>query len=155
VCLGVRPDFEGVLRTLRRPFTIKLEMDGNRIEDGLALRQEFREIYYDCPIPGIPCTVLEVLIALARRMEYITWREDLYTAFWFWEMVDNLELNPRHPRVENERIIDTWMARKFSFNGIGSPFPLKKCNVDQTKIEIWYQMQNYMIEMDDIFRQNL
>ena len=43
-------------------------------------------------------------------------------------------------------ILDRWIERKFSRNGKGSPFPLKKPKKDQRKVELWYQMQGYICE---------
>ncbi len=54
-----------------------------------------------------------------------------------------------------DEIIDIWMYRRFDFNGFGGLFPLKwgrlrpgQRKKDQRKVEIWYQMQAYMIEKE-------
>ena len=81
-----------------RKFYALVNHDENRASDGIALRELYlREINYPkyVTIDG-DCSVLEMLIALAERIDYETC--DPYdtngpkyrTTYWFWEMIDNL-----------------------------------------------------------------
>ena len=84
------------INPLRHQTTI--DNDINRADDGKHLRYEFASErsysnYY--PIDNRPCSVLEMLIALAIRInDEIMWNPDYgdKTAAWFWEMIDNLGL---------------------------------------------------------------
>ena len=131
--------------------------DDNRARDGLALRDDFvygEDIYesYLYELREHPCGVLEVLVALAIRIEteYIGDPKEEHPELIFWEMIQNLGLS----RYSNRRfnagaiydILDTWIERRFSSNGEGSIFPLKMTKRDQRKIQIWDQMNEYLLE---------
>ena len=146
-------DFEWVL-----PF------DANRSYDGFVLRYQYDE-YSDLNVEDPTnkhCTVLEALIALAQKMDYILDDEDKgdRTRLWFWEMLDNLGLC----LYSNDRFIDPfgrdlgqlneirhacdiWMSRKFEYDGTGSPFPLRNPHEDQRNIDLIKQMNAYIMEM--------
>src|SRR5690606_2330305 len=83
-------------------FTYIIEMDGNRAEDGIDLRYRFGyERQYDNAMIATylddrPCSVLEMLIALAIRCEeHIMDDPDIgnRTGQWFWNMISNLGLS--------------------------------------------------------------
>lgn len=118
--------------------------DYNRAADGLFLRENL--IGERSNIDG-PCTVLEMLCALAMRMEteYIGDDCDI-----FEELLTNLDLlyfdNGNYDEIKVGDILDTWMGRKFNYDGIGSIFPLDRPSIDQRDIEIWQQMQEYINE---------
>lgn len=131
--------------------------DGNRITDGLELREEYLEetSNRDYLILCGPCSLLEMIIALSRRMEDIFERYDYIS--WFWEMIGNLGLldfddncDIWFPKRYNPNaiysIIYDLLNRKYSRNGDGSLFPMNKSKRDMRKTEIWYQMNNYLIE---------
>lgn len=135
-------------------FTWIIEHDANRAAYGLDLRYEFSPGYYE---GNKPCSVLEMLVALAHGWEHeITYDFHLgdRSAQWFWLMLDNLGLLdvPGDPSFSPTfgKIIGTWLGRQFEFNGFGSPFPLKNPSRDQRKIEIWLQLQDYVIENVEI-----
>ena len=145
-----------------------LDHDKSRAVDGQDLRY-----YFGCEI-GINdyidigrsdwASVLEVLVAFAMRIErQVMGDDDLgdRTATWFWEMMRNLSLakmtNDSFNLDEVNRILDVWLDRKFDSNGRFSPFPLnqggplmgqfcpKNANLDQKTVDLWYQMQTYMM----------
>lgn len=142
-------------------FFFSLDMDENRAMDGLALRDEYFD-YIDLK-QGIfyqDCTVLEVLIALSLRMdqEYIGDPGDPRPDKIFWELIQNLNLDQYDDKNFTARtysqvydILDDWMNRKFDRNGERSIFPLRKSRIDQRKIEIWAQMQQYINENYRVF----
>lgn len=135
-----------IIKSLRRPFIISMDKDENRAKDGLELRRDYERIY-GAPAPHGDCSVLEVLIGLAKRMAWTTsksYDEEEDTVFWFWTLIDNLELSANQER--NEDILMKWMTRKFKTNGKGSPFPLHFCDKNQKNTELWYQMQSYLKE---------
>lgn len=133
--------------------------DDNRVEDGLKLRDIFMR-KHDTFVPDfdkIPCSVLEMMIGLAQRMEDILTdpSKDDRTAEWFWEMVANLELgvftDKNYRQVSRDtdidKILTTFLARTYNRKGEGSLFPLaRNSGKNLPKVEIWYQMQYYLDE---------
>jgi hypothetical protein len=143
----------------QKEFYPNLPNDDNRAEDGKKLREEY---FYgileeDYPVWGTPCTMLEMLIALSQKIEFILSDDDMgdRTSKWFWEMIDNLGLekfSDNDPNIlskthRNNVILDIFHRRAYRRNGEGGLFPLKRHPiVDQRNVEIWYQMQSYIQE---------
>lgn len=129
-----------------------IERDKNRIYDGLNLREKYMGDDADY-IEG-ECSVLEMMIALAQRIDNIMFDPDMGdgTARWFWEMIENLGLenfpDEDFSTKAVDHIIDTFVDRKYDANGHGGLFPLEypDSRIDQRDIEIWYQMQAYLNE---------
>lgn len=121
--------------------------DDNRVMDGLDLRVEFFKSQE--PLTR-PCSVLEVLVALSRRL---AWLAEGSAEGWAWQLLCNLELHPfRDPisqRKEKqvEELLYALIWRTYSPDGTGGFFPLTWPNGDQTQIEIWYQMHAYVKEI--------
>lgn len=142
------------------PFYAKLRMDKNRIGDGLDLRSRYEYETGEMYDEDRPCSVLEVLAALAARGE----KEIMYdpdfgdrTGEWFWEMMVNMGLDAlddwHFDDEEFEEIMTNFLERRYGRDGDGGPFCVKKCdrNVikcdrNMTKIELWYQMNCYFME---------
>lgn len=136
--------------------------DENRALDGLTLREEYLNDIR-CPkyveLNG-ECSVLEMMIALAKRMEYATF--DPYssngvqrgTSYWFWEMIRNLGLLEYSDDeymelggIDDVSIrVRNFLNRAYEFDGDGGLFPLRCPNQDQRDIEIWAQMNAYLEE---------
>ena len=132
-----------------------INRDQNRAEDGLNVRRIFIEETFDRSVSLIfnePCTVLEMLIALANRIEneYIGDPNNPHPEDIFWEILCNLGLDEYYDKVfdvfEVDRILEKWMHRDFNFDGYGSIFPLNDAEFDQRDIEIWSQMNQYLME---------
>lgn len=140
------------------PFLSRISRDRNREDDGLMLREEF------CSEMGLsgdevdqftnerPCSVLEMLIALAIRVdnEWIGDPGEAHPEEFFWEMLVNLGLAKYHNRHFHEFLVENivlkWLDREFEPDGKGSIFPLKHPHRDQRNIEIWSQMLAYVNE---------
>lgn len=133
--------------------------DENRAMDGLALREEYLDVTNYPRYVHIEgeCTVLEMLVALARRIDFEM--SDPYverdsSVHWFWEMIDNLGLSEFTDEnyvdlngiVEVEIILARFLERAYRRNGSGGLFPLMRSSSDQRKVEIWYQMNEYLME---------
>lgn len=143
--------------------------DDNRCADGLALRDRFIEeqnldedhIEVKYWLKG-DCTVFEMMVALAQRIDGITYdlvhHEDKASK-WFYEMLQNLrisrftdnsspyeELTPTQEAEVNEIFCDT-LDRCYTFSGEGSLFPLKRRPPkDMRETEIWYQLMLWLDE---------
>lgn len=130
--------------------------DDNRREDGRDLRLEFIE---ECEIETVDpewmkigCSMLEMMIALSRRLSF---QDDTEARGWFWRLIENLELeectdrnySPNLERVV-DNILDRIIFRTYDFDGHGGLFPLDEPFRDQREVEIWYQMNSYLIEQD-------
>lgn len=141
-------------------FTYILDMDADREADGVALRRRYRSCGGSDIYTG-PCTVLEVLVALAGRMYDILDELDGEdkTPMLFWLMIDNLGLSnysdtafsdyPDRAGLFERRIrkrLHAWLYRHINYNGEGGLFPLRNPRYDQRDIDIWYQANAYMIE---------
>lgn len=146
-----------------RKFVYIIDMDGNRAEDGIDLRYRFAYEYgYDestvvnCLDDG-PCSVLEMMIALAIRCEeHIMDDPDVgdRTVQWFWNMIDNLGLDRMNDVGFDEEytknVIDRFLNREYDENGKGGLFMVKRCVHDLRTVEIWYQMCWYL---DDVLEE--
>ena len=130
-----------------------IDRDDNRAEDGKTLRLDFvRERRYDQPDESwmdLPCSFLEMMIALAQRGSFF---DDRDVDVWFWELVGNLGLHnyTRFHAREFEEVardrIETVIWRKYARSGLGGLFPLSFPDRDQTKIELWAQLTAYIQE---------
>jgi hypothetical protein len=92
------------------------------------------------------------LVALARKAEFET---DLSLRDWFWIFLDNLgiaELSDARRNVSRKvaEVIDILIWRTYRDDGRGGMFPLRRPAQDQTKVELWYQLNEYLVE-NDIF----
>lgn len=137
-----------------------MERDQNRYADGLELRDEyFKDFGEDANIIDSPCSFLEFLIALARRMNYIY--ADIHedrTQDMFWTMLRNAGLDGcddgYHWAVGDdafnedvEYVVDRIINREFDEDGRGGLFPLNNPTTNQRNVEIWYQMNQYLVEV--------
>lgn len=140
-------DIPLLLLLFNRLFEWSVPNDKNRANDGVKLRCSFhREEGIVGEISG-PCNVLEMLIGLAIRCDSdITGEPDVdNSAYWFWQMIGNLGIRDMNLKDVGTRL-NIWMGRKFDKNGFGGLFPIRKTKNDQRKIEIWYQLSEWLGE---------
>lgn len=134
-----------------KEFTWKLERDANRANDGKDLRYQFIR---DTGAPkddlwlSMPCSFLEMLYALAFAAAFEGGGE---SSECFWEMIENIGLIECHDRNRpSEAIVDHMlnkiMDRNYEENGKGGLFPLSHPEKDQRDVELWYQLQAYLLE---------
>jgi len=126
--------------------------DDNRVEDGKALRYAFlHELGLDTVDRDwmeTGCSFLEMLIALSSRCAF---EADGTTQEWFWHFMETLDLaiytdNMQIPHEDVEEILNTVIYRTYRRDGTGGLFPLRHSRRDQKDVEIWYQMNAYLIE---------
>ena len=98
-----------------------------------------------------PCSVLEMLIALAIGCEnYIMYDPDEgdRTDIWFWGMIENLGLDALDDWAFNyeefNAIIRRFLDRKYDKDGYGGPFFIENFERDMRKLELWYQLNYYL-----------
>lgn len=92
-----------------------------------------------------------MLISLSRNVAFLT---DVAVEKWFWHFLEILELADFNDSSEIpidlvEDILNTVVWRTYEPNGSGGLFPLRYAHQDQRKVELWYQMNAYLIENDD------
>jgi len=128
--------------------------DDNRCLDGIELRDEFMHLTrhaYDNEWMLLGCSVLEMLVALSRRLSFEAEGEPRE---WFWHMIKNLELDtfrdPVHDRFREiiDAKLEKFIWRQYDFDGVGGLFPLENPREDQRKVEIWYQLGAYILELE-------
>lgn len=140
-----------------KPYNWFVPNDDNRESDGLELRRDYLYMMgYDNETIEGPCSMLEMLIALAGRInsQMADLRNRDNTARWFWEILANVGLDrftddeyyDNFDGAEVEYILDTIIERVYRRDGRGGLFPLKHPKKDQRKVEIWYQMCSYLME---------
>lgn len=135
-------------------FTFSIPNDINRAKDGVDLRYRFAMKHYDDRILDIldgPCSVLEMMIALAIRCEETIMDDPRYgdrTAQWFWTMTANLGIEYMFDEAFDEKtakdIIYRFLDRNYGPDGKGGLFYIKGCNDDLRNIEIWVQLCWYL-----------
>lgn len=132
-------------------FIPMMDLDFNRVEDGLSLRWRFSNEFRINYNPEDSCSVLEMMIALALRCEeQIMDDPDIgnRTSHWFWLMVRNMglfEFNDNNFNSDDvKNIIDRFINREYDEDGHGGLFTIPDCREDLTKVEIWYQMCWYL-----------
>lgn len=139
------------------PFHYILPMDDNRYADGIDLRYHYsyeqsvdqREMEYY--FGADQCSVLEMMVALARRCENIMDDPDIgnRTPNWFWDMISNLGLitmtDDNYDETYVDEALQRFMDRKYEKNGKGGLFIVRnKKHVDMRQVEIWYQAMWYL-----------
>lgn len=125
--------------------------DDNRAVDGRELRFEWAsqvDVHVDQNWAELGCSFLEMMIGIARRLEFMTEADSTY---WFWHLVGNLGLLGHNDRsaflvkdVDNRT--SAVIQRTYDCHGNGGLFPLRRTDEDQRKVEIWRQLNMYLIE---------
>lgn len=143
----------------KRKFYWSVPNDDNRADDGLMLRTTYiNDTYYmryKYHLDG-DCTVLEMLVALAIRINDIMFEpeEGDNIGKWFWEMMDNIGLSiytdedwvDLDSTFTIDKCLTEFLDRQYLRNGSRGLFPLKNAKKDQREVEIWYQMHAYLQE---------
>ena len=135
-------------------FEYSIPKDENRAEDGIDLRYRF-VCLQDCEDMLIyldgPCSVLEMMIALAIRCEENIMDDEHVgdrTGQWFWGMIVSLGLGSmtdnRFDIEYTEEVIGRFLDRDYEPDGRGGLFTIKDCNRDLRDVEIWYQLCWYL-----------
>jgi hypothetical protein len=138
-------------------FTYTIRKDQNRAEDGKDLRwrficgQDYPETYNDyLSCLDEPCSVLEMIIAIAIRCEDLM-DDPSYgnrTAQWFWGMIVNLGIGSMTDARYDRRLVDVaiskFLKREYEPDGKGGLFTVRNCEYDLRSVEIWKQMCLYL-----------
>lgn len=143
-------NYSSLLRTMNEISfqVVKHRGDYNRMLDGFCLRQR----YYG-PIALEECSVLEMMVALAKRIDddiLYDYEIGTQTEKWFWMMIDSLGLSGMTDDSFDEntvtRIIYNFMDYNFAPDGKGGLFYVPGYNGDIREMEIWYQMTKFHLD---------
>lgn len=157
---GMCSRYFNLMRILHeRDFYWTVYNDDNRAADGKGLRAIFTTEtgMIETDFVFGPCSVLEMMIALSRRMEddlLYDYRQGDRANLWFFQMINHLNLkdctdeNWSDECIEKaHHAIDILLERSYQNDGKnGGLFPLRYPKRDQRHIEIWFQMQDYVRE---------
>ena len=134
-------------------FVYSIRKDKNRAADGVDLRYRFAigkdEDYILNCLEG-PCSVFEMMVALAQRCESVMDDPKIgdRTGQWFWGMINNLGLGGMNDNRYDEQYVDdvinTFLDREYKSNGKGGLFTIRNCEYDLREVEIWYQLCWYL-----------
>jgi hypothetical protein len=143
----------------QKDFEWTVPNDDNRACEGKNLREEFCDdegIEYIYDAFHDQCSMLEMIIALAYRCEEIMvdQMEHMEMVDWFWRILENVQLDELtddafyalHGPIMVDEISERIINRTYHRNGEGGLFPLKHPKKDQRKVELWYQMNAYLME---------
>lgn len=140
-----------------RQFEWSVPHDDNRLADGLDLRAEYAHdfgVSRDDMMALGPCSFLEVLLGLSRKLAFTAGGK---APGWAWTLLENLGLSrmsdpfTRAKHNRTQEIMDTAIYRRYSPDGQGGFFPLAYSDDDQTTIELWYQMNAFVEELHPEF----
>lgn len=157
----IAANYQKLLRKLySMEYVWELVYDKNRAADGLYLRKIFDAEMGSTGIlqpkmseSPAPCSVLEMLIALARSAENNIMHDPDYgdrSPIWFWEMLENLGLDIyddyNYYESEVDKIMDIFLHRRYATNGVGGAFPVTKPAQNMRQKDLWWQMNAYLEE---------
>lgn len=124
--------------------------DGNRISDIRDMR--FQWLYAvgreSWELDDKPPSALELMIICAQTMSFLCKGlvEDSSVTRWFNEMMWNVEVLIDFNMEDLRWAVEIAIRRKYDYAGNGSFFPLKEPREDQREVEIWSQLNAYIIE---------
>ena len=135
-------------------FTYSFMKDENRADDGINLRRRFAlrfygEEYSDMITQELegPCSVLEMIMALAIRCEETIMDDPAYgnrTTQWFWRMLGNLGLGTMSDNHYDESDVDfiirRFLRREYEPDGKGNIFYIRNYQYDMRREDIWHQL---------------
>ncbi len=134
------------------PFKSVLTLDQNRTLEAFTMREWLFKTEYEGPV-----NCLEILWHLALKLSDQCLCSEKYgdPRDGFWEIWRNLRLDIYDGldftmKSEIEYLLECWMERRYLRDGNGGCFPLFRPKKDQRKVELWYQMSEYLAENDVI-----
>lgn len=139
----------------------ELDFDSNTLDDNRAV--DGRDLLISCSrdlrdrslrsYDFGECSILELFVSLADKMAYEA--EGLVEGMqtlqdWFVEMLNNLGLLLYHNGNWQKRsvvdILRRFNSRRYDSDGFGGAFPLRAPQQNQREVELWYQMNAYLLE---------
>ncbi len=133
-------------------FVWSVAKDGNRAGDGKHLRDDYiLEVgwgdYLDGEWLNEPCSLLEMLIALARRTRIDIMSDfDMNTDDWFWIFIKNLGFYGYDNRCEfSEKFVPLFQKKVVTFGFCATFFEKRAFS----GIDIWQKLQAFLAKNYD------
>lgn len=134
-------------------FVYFIPYDENRAAGGISLRYHYC-LHHDCLdlewcLDG-PCSVLEMMIALAIRCEELLEDPEVgdRTSQWFWNMITNMGLGSMNDTNYNEWLVNDvvtrFLNREYEPDGRGGLFRVRNWDRDMRTAPIWHQLMAYI-----------
>lgn len=129
--------------------------DENRIKDGKRLREKFLDDRHirlrrsDRDWIELGCSMLELMVGLAQRLEFEA--DGGGAHFWFWVLMENIGLSEfddscELPEDYISEVLERVIQRYYEPDGHGGFFPLEHPREDQRDVELWSQLSAYVLE---------
>ena len=133
--------------------------DQHRVRDAMDLRVDFLNYRTDISRKDVAAfkdeminsaTMLELIISLSRRVSFNSFKGT--PDEWAWKLLSNIGLNLKYDPLTDrairkiDEILDTVIWRTYDRHGVGGFFPVENHPDDQRQVELWYQMNYYLIE---------
>lgn len=158
-------EYQGLLHYLNNvAFNYYIPMDANRESDGISLRYHFgyEKGIQSSEITDIlddrPCSLLEMMVALCRRMETMIGNDPDYgnrTYIWFHTMLESMGLEDLTDRYfdedEAEYRVGICLSGRYEPNGKGGFFTLSNPSTDLRGVEIWNQAMWFLNEYTGLY----
>ena len=135
-------------------YTWTIPDDANRAEDGLSLRDRFEDESGEKLWLNRGCSMLEMMVALAIRMENDLMYDPDYgdrTSVWFWGMMDASGLIFCDFDHFSGPLVQKWSINlahnDYKRNGVGGLFSVKNAHFDMKNASLWAQMNQKVKEM--------
>lgn len=132
-----------------------IERDANRAVDGINLRNRWIDVNCVSDFPDKDCSVLEMMVALSVRCEEDIMADDDMgdrTHVWFWQMLSSMDVlgytDDNYDEYIVEEHISIMLNREYDEYGDGSLFYVENPLQDMRNVEIWYQLNWYLNEIE-------
>lgn len=143
-----------IWRLHNKEFVWVVPGDDNRIQDARDLREKFEHEIDTSVFVGYfykdYVSILEIIITLSKDLEFVA---SGLAPEWAWRLIDNLGLNnfydplTKPKLIQLDEILERLIWRTYDRDGRGGFFPLLDPKEDQTKVELWYQLNAYVNEI--------
>lgn len=132
------------------------DSDANRYFDGISLRYHYgldhgyNEATIRVNLDNRPCSVFEMMVALAKRIEEIMLDPSKgdRTSEWFWYMMENLGFYPNDPTCADSdyisSVIECFHNKEYGPDGVGGLFYIENPHEDLRTVPIWTQANWYV-----------
>lgn len=142
-------DYEAILRyLLDTEFRPTNALDEDRAIEGLSLRKEYAT-ETGVELPDEPCYLLEMLVALCRKIESTLEQDpdDDDPEHWFWEFLRNAGLdipNKRYNKRDVNAVVNRIDRHRYKKNGEGWWFYIPNTRKDMRELGIWEGAMAYV-----------
>lgn len=156
---GRRARYQSLFQQMHETIFVALvSHDENRIADAKTMRADFLSEHKKergdlSWMRRSPCSMLEIFIILSQQLSFLM---DSDAKDWFWHLIYELDLEKYDDRAYDDSpeetedavsmILDRVVWRSYDPSGKGGLFPLQHPERDQRDVELWYQLNAYLLE---------